>query len=192
VSSFSWGLTSISIQIMLTKNQETYLNTVPENKIAHVAPFDPATQTTAEEITSEIKSRLPIAKVFYIGSSKLGIAGENDIDMTILGEADFDNYFEVFSKLYGTPEHTDLENKYVKWEFVRNGFPVELHLNAFMTPNFQEQIDTQEILENNKDLRLEYEQIKLNCNGISWKEYLIKKYEFWNRVLVSHDFKVEP
>lgn len=168
---------------MLTKNQEGYLHTVPEDKIAHVIAFDPATQTTAQEIKSEIKSALPLAKVFYIGSSKLGIAGENDIDITILGEANFYNHFEVFKKLYGTPEHTDLENKYVKWEFVRNGFPVELHLNAFMTPNFQEQIDTQEILENNKDLCLEYEQMKLQSNGISCKEYLIRKYEFWNRIL---------
>ena len=102
---------------MLTKNQEEYLNTVPEDKIAHVVPFDPATQTTAQEITDEIKSVLPEAKVFYIGSSKLGIAGENDIDMTVLGESEFDNYLKLFEGLYGNPEHKDLENKYVKWEW---------------------------------------------------------------------------
>jgi GrpB-like predicted nucleotidyltransferase (UPF0157 family) len=168
---------------MLTENQKGYLNTVPEDKIAHVVPFDPATQATAAEITDEIQSVLPGAKIFYIGSSKLGIAGENDIDMTVLGEADFDDYFKVLQKFYGVPEHVNLKNNYVKWEFVRNGFPVELHLNAFMTPNFQEQIDTQKILEENENLRLEYEQIKLACNGLPWKEYLIKKYEFWNMVL---------
>ena len=168
---------------MLTENQKGYLNTVPEDKIAHVVPFDPATQTTAHEITTEIKSVLPEAKVFYIGSSKLGIAGENDIDMTVLGESEFDNYLKIFEGLYGNPEHKNVENKYVKWEFVRNGFPVELHLNAFMTPNFQEQIDTNKILEENRDLLLEYEQIKLQCDGISWKKYMVKKYEFWNKVL---------
>ena len=34
--------------------------------------------------------------VFYIGSSKLGIAGENDIDMTVLGESEFDNYLKFW------------------------------------------------------------------------------------------------
>ena len=168
---------------MLTENQKGYLNTVSEDKIAHVEPFNPRTQTTAREIIDEIKSALFEAKVFYIGSSKLGIAGENDIDLTVLGEANFDKHLKILEAMYGTPKHSNLKNNYIKWEFIRNGFPVELHLNAFMTPDFQEQVDTQEILENNEDLRLEYEKVKLECNGIPWKEYLIKKYEFWNRVL---------
>jgi GrpB-like predicted nucleotidyltransferase (UPF0157 family) len=71
----------------------------------------------------------------------------------------------------------------VKWEFVRNGFPVELHLNEAMTPNFQEQLDTQKILEKDEALRSEYERLKLQCDGLPWKQYLIKKYEFWNKIL---------
>lgn len=168
---------------MLRQNQENYLKTVPEDKTAHVIAFDPGTQTTAQEITAEIKSALPFAKVFYIGSSKLGIAGENDIDLTVLGENNFDNYLKIFEQQYGSPVHIDLKNKYIKWEFARNGFPVELHLGDFMNPSLQEQIDTQKLLENNQALRLEYEQIKIQANGLPWKEYLKRKYEFWNRIL---------
>lgn len=168
---------------MLTSNQEGYLKTVPEDKLAKVVPFDPATQTTAQEIISEIKDVLPEAEIYYIGSSKLGIAGENDIDMTVMANGHFESYAEVLESLYGKPHHTNLNNKYIKWELIRNSFPVELHLNDVITPNFQEQLDSQKILEQNEDLRKEYEEIKLACNGLSWKEYLIKKYEFWNRIL---------
>ena len=168
---------------MLTQNQEGYLKTVPEDRIAKIVPFDPATQTTAQEIISEIKEVLPDAEIFYIGSSKLGIAGENDIDMTVMSNGHFGQYTEVLEGIYGKPHHKNLNTKYIKWEFERNGFPVELHLGDVITSNLQEQLDSQKILEENEDLRKEYEQIKLACNGLSWKEYLVKKYEFWNRIL---------
>lgn len=168
---------------MLTKNQIDYLSTVPEDKIAHVVPFDPAMQTTAQEIISEMKSDLPEAEVFYIGSSKLGIAGENDIDMTVMSNGYFLDYMKVMEGRYGRPQHMNQEGKYIKWEFVRNGFPVELHLNDVVTPNFQEQINTQKILESNANLRFEYEQVKLRSNGLPWREYLTRKYEFWNKIL---------
>lgn len=168
---------------MLTPNQIGYLKTVPEDKIANVVAFDPAVQTTAKEIMVEIESALPNAKIYYIGSSKLGIAGENDIDLTVLGEADFDHCLEVLKQHYGEPGHVSSKKSYVKWEFERHGFPVELHLSAFMDANFQEQVDTQKILEQSEDLRLEYEKLKLECNGMPWREYLKRKYEFWNRIL---------
>ena len=156
---------------------------VSDDKIAHVVAFDPATQTTAHEIISELESVLPSVKIYYIGSSKLGIAGENDIDLTVLGGDDFEKDIAVIEGIYGEPVKKNLQTKYVKWEFVRNNFPVELHLGDVITPNFQEQLDSQEILEKNQDLRSEYERIKLGCDGLSWKEYLTRKYEFWNKIL---------
>lgn len=86
---------------MLTQNQEGYLKTVPDDKIAHVVAFDPATQTTAQEIIAELKSVLPAAEIYYIGSSKLGIAGENDIDMTVMGGNDFEYYLAVMEQECG-------------------------------------------------------------------------------------------
>jgi hypothetical protein len=168
---------------MLTQNQEGYLKTVPEGKIAHVVAFDPGAQIVAGEIIREIEVILPTVKIIYLGSSKLGIAGENDIDMTVLSGDDFNGCFRSLESLYGKPTRISLEKKYIKWEFVRNGFPVELHLNDIITPNFQEQIDTQRILENDPVLRSEYEHIKLASDGLPWKEYLKRKYEFWNRIL---------
>lgn len=128
---------------MLTLNQQGYLNTIPENKIAHVVAFDLAVRTTGNEIVSELQLLLPQAKIYYIGSSKLGIAGESDIDLTVLGEADFNHCLEKIEHHYGEPGVKKVEDKkYVKWEFERNGFPVELHLSDYMDANFQQQVDT--------------------------------------------------
>jgi GrpB-like predicted nucleotidyltransferase (UPF0157 family) len=171
---------------MITANQQKYLDTIPKDKVARVVAFDPATQQTAQEIMSEIRTALPKVQIFYAGSSALGIAGENDIDLTALAIGEFQSAFNVFTKLYGAPKRTTLEDGYAHWEFVRNGFPVELHLNDRMKPYFQEQLDTQKILEQNTDLCLEYERIKLQSNGLPWREYTRRKYEFWNRILGLH------
>lgn len=168
---------------MLTANQIGYLNTIPKDKIAKVVPFDSATQAVAQELISEIKSVLPRAEIFYIGSSKLGIAGKNDIDMTVMANGNFDEYHKVMEQIYGKPQHINIGNKYIKWELTRNNFPVELHLNDVVTPNFQEQLDTQKILENDTALRKEYEQLKIESNGLSWRHYMKRKYEFWNKIL---------
>jgi len=168
---------------MLTQNQEGYLNTVPEDRVAHVVAFDPAAQTAAKEIIRELESALPSAQVIYIGSSKLGIAGENDIDLTVLSGDRFEPDIEIIQKMYGEPVKVNLKNKFAKWEFFRNNFPVELYLGEAVTPNLQEQLDVQKILENDPALRSEYEQIKLASDGLSWKEYIRRKYEFWNKIL---------
>ena len=161
---------------MLTPAQLGYLETVPIDKIARVVAFDPASQITAQEIITEIKTDCPTAKVFYIGSSKLGIAGENDIDLTIIAGNSFDNCGQAFVKRFGKPKHQNRKNHSTTWEFTRNTFPVELHLSNSIDAGFQEQLDTQEILEHDKELCLQYEQLKLRYDGLPWKEYLIKKY----------------
>jgi 8-oxo-dGTP diphosphatase len=170
---------------MLTKGQEQYLRRIPEDKVAHVVPFDPRTQSTAKEVMVEVDSLLPGAEIIYIGSSKLGIAGENDIDLTIVGGNHFDSYYKILKNYYGATSEEWLKDYYAKWEFVRNNFPVELHLIGQVTKDFQDQLDTQKILEGNADLRTEYEKLKLECNGLPWKEYLRRKYEFWNRILAN-------
>jgi GrpB-like predicted nucleotidyltransferase (UPF0157 family) len=168
---------------MLTINQKGYLATVPLTKIARIVPFDPATQSTAREIIAEVKALYAAAETYYIGSSKLGIAGENDIDLSVFVGNGFLACAELFEKKYGAPVHKNLDKKQVGWEFVRNTFPVELHLSDVIDDNFQEQLDTQKVLEENEAMRAEYEELKLQCDGMVWREYLRRKYEFWNRVL---------
>ncbi len=168
---------------MLTKAQEGYLQTIPEDRIAHVVAFDPKSQEVANQIMEQIKTALPHAVVTYLGSSKLGIAGENDIDLQVLSGDNFSKYAKELEKLFGKPLKNNVEKKRARWEFTRENFPVELYLTDIMTPNLLEQIDTQVLLESDERLRKEYESLKLKANGLPYREYLKMKYEFWNRIL---------
>ena len=168
---------------MLTQKQQDYLETIPDNRVAQIAPFNPDVQKTAHNIISEIESVLPSLKVTYLGSSKLGIAGENDIDLNILSGDDFHAALPILTKLFGEPTKVKMDKKNVRGEFIRDGFPVEIHVADVITPSLQERMDTQKILENDKELLKEYEQLKLQSNGLPWREYQKRKYEFWNKIL---------
>ena len=90
---------------MLTTAQIGYLNTVPEGKITHIQPFDPRTQQVAKEIIAEVLGEVPSVTAHYVGSSKLGIAGENDVDLTFLAGDYFEHAASQFEKLYAVPHH---------------------------------------------------------------------------------------
>lgn len=166
---------------MLTPNQEKYLLTIPESKIFKLQKFDLQVKKTAMVIISKIKKVLPEAKVLFMGSSALDISGQNDIDITILSNGKWEECSYVLNKEFG--ESAKSNSTLIKWEFVENGFEVELYLNDTITPLLQEQIDTFNLLKDNQELRDEYEKIKQLADGGSFGEYMKMKYEFFNRIL---------
>lgn len=168
---------------MLQPHQTEHIASVPKDKITRILPFDPATQAVARDIAERTKAAVPGGEVFHIGSSKFGIAGENDIDMTVVAGDKFTEAYNFFEEWYGKPVKTALHDNYAMWEWKENGFPVELHLIDVKKPYFEEQLKTQAILEGNEALRAEYEQMKLVCDGLPYTEYLKRKYEFWNKIV---------
>ncbi|WKZ27271.1 MAG: GrpB family protein [Candidatus Paceibacterota bacterium] len=171
---------------MITEAQEKYLASLPDGKIIEVKPFDPHVQEVANELISQIREALPGVDLHFGGASALGIAGQNDIDISILYEApEFDKYFSVLEKLFGTPSRisTSPKNKSVKWEFKKDGFEIELYITLRGSPAFEEQRKVFELLSQSKALRDEYKQTKLPYGPIDFKDYMRKKYEFFNKIL---------
>lgn len=166
---------------MLTSNQEKYLLTIPEDKVIFIKPFDPRVKEVARNIISKIKEVLPGTKILFMGASALGIAGQNDIDITILSNGEFERHSNSLENLFGKPAKSN--PTLVKWEFIQDSFEVELYLNNTMSPILQEQIDTFNLLKNNQELLKEYEQIKLEADSLSFREYMRRKYEFFNKIL---------
>ncbi|MGD0328521.1 MAG: GrpB family protein [Minisyncoccia bacterium] len=167
---------------MITPGQEKYLATLPNGRIAHVKPFDPLARETGLALVAEIKKALPEVAIYYIGSSVLGIAGENDIDISIISAGLFGTELSALESLYDKPTSYKPDKKRAEWKFERNNFPVELYFKGEMTPLFAEQLKTHEILKRSPVLAKEYEQIKLAAGGLNWKDYMRRKYEFFNRI----------
>jgi len=174
---------------MIKESQEKYLESLPEGKSIEVKPFDPRVQEVAEKIVAEVKEVLPDLPMRFGGAAALGIAGQNDIDILMLSTpTEFERYFSALEKLFGSPSRigTSPKNKSVKWEFVRDDFPVELYMVFEGSPAAEEQIKTFERLSQNKELRDAYEQTKLPYGPIDFKEYMRKKYEFFNKILENN------
>lgn len=166
---------------MIKDSQEKYLATLPDGIKVRIYPFDPAVQRTAEKIISEIQKVLPDHTVHFGGAAALGLAGQNDIDLNILSTPN--EYSELTPKvaeLFGPPAKLGTS---IKWELERNGFRVELYLTDKNSPNLKDQLRVFELLKNSADLRKEYEQIKIPLGETDFKEYMRRKYEFFNRIL---------
>ena len=171
---------------MIKESQEKYLASLPDGKVIEVKPYDPRVQKVADEIINQITEVLPDSDLHFGGAAALGIAGQNDIDISILYDPlEFDRHFSYLEKLFGHPSRigTSPKNKSVKWEFQRDDFDVELYITLKGSPASQEQIKVFGLLSQNKALRDEYEQIKLPYGPIDFKEYMRKKYEFFNKIL---------
>ena len=166
---------------MIKESQEKYLSTLPDGKVIVVQPFDPKSQEVAKEIIDQLKRVLPELEIHFGGAAVLAVAGQNDIDINILTTPEeFDKYSPIVEKLFGEPVRRGMS---VKWAFVKDGFDIELYLSNKNSSNFQDQIRVFDILSGNKALRDQYEQIKMPYGPIDFKEYMRKKYEFFNKIL---------
>lgn len=166
---------------MLTPNQEKYLQKIPETGRVSIKPFDQKVSSVAKIIIGEIKKIVPDLEVLFMGAAALGIAGQNDLDLYILcPEKDFGKYMTKLEEYFGKRVQGI---SVIKWEFAKDDFPVELYLTDPETSSTKEQIQLFEILKQNPGLLKVYEQIKLDSNGLTFREYMRGKYEFFNRVL---------
>lgn len=167
---------------MLTQNQEKYLKTIPAEKIARIKAFDPKVNASVSAITEQISQAAPGLPVLFMGASALGIAGQNDIDLNILSSPpEYAKYLPAFSATFGPPAKQN--PNLVKWEFLHDGFDVELYLTDRDSAALAEQVRTFELLRDDPKLRKDYERLKLACDGLPFREYMRCKYEFFNEIL---------
>lgn len=167
---------------MLTPNQQKYLSSVPENTSVSVYPWDATGLEIAKELISEIGSVLPNNEVMFIGSLPLKIAGQKDIDLSVLSPADdFPRCQPKLEKKFGKPDKVGATS--IGWRFDRQGWEVEIYLTDPLSSELKEQLDVFNTLKANSGLLKEYEKIKLDNANKPYKEYQKKKYEFYNQIL---------
>lgn len=171
---------------MLSNDEIDYLNKIPNDKIVHVLPYDPAAKITADEIIKSIQKKYPNLEIQHMGASALKISGQNDLDIYAFSDPkDFNKYLPGIINILGKPLHT--HHTFIEWGFNKNGFDVQFYLTQKDSPTMQKQIKVFEKLKNSPDLLEEYKNLKESMNGKSFKEYQRKKYEFYNRILHPHE-----
>jgi len=166
---------------MLTEKQEKYLLKIPADKIVKIIPYDLHIPSIVKNIKDKIKNSGIDLEVAFMGASALEISGQGDIDLYIFcQEKDYSIYLLKLEKVFG-PRIQGIT--IIKWELEKDGHEIELYLTDPNTPGVKEQIEVFNILKKDLKLLKEYENIKASANGLSFKEYMRRKYEFYNSIL---------
>jgi len=96
---------------MLTKDQKNYLKTISESAVAVIKPWDSKAAEVANKLLVQIKAAVPDLEVLFTGALVLGIAGQNDIDFSVLDSpADFNKHLPALIKILGEPQKVSKEN----------------------------------------------------------------------------------
>lgn len=168
----------------LTKDEKNYIVKISSDKIVTIYPFDNQITKTVNEIISSIIKIYPNLEIKHMGASALEISGQNDIDIYSFSDPkNFDKYTSGLIKLFGKPLH--IHETFIEWGFTKNGFDIEFYLTSKDSEIMKRQIEVFETLSNNKNLLKEYEKLKESMNGKSFKEYQIKKYKFYHKILIK-------
>ena len=167
---------------MLTEAQQRYLLTIPETSVASVNPWDPKAAEFAKNIISKINALIPEVEVFWSGALALGISGLNDIDLSILSSpADFEKHLPKLVSVLGEPIKKGEEN--ILWRTTLGGYKVDAYLGDKDSESIQLHKRIFNILKNDPRLLDEYRLLKEAANGLPFREYQKRKYEFYNRIL---------
>jgi hypothetical protein len=167
---------------MLTEGQIKYLAKVPDDQKMVVRPFNPRGLEIAEKIIEDIKLLNSDLDVMILGSLALKISGQEDIDISAFCiKSEQYKYLDNFKKLFGEP--TRQTQNSVGWDFQKENFNVGVWLTDPTSKTTQGQIRVFNMLKSDPVLLKEYERIKEDAKNLSYKEYQIRKYEFYNRIL---------
>jgi GrpB-like predicted nucleotidyltransferase (UPF0157 family) len=168
---------------MLQPDEQKYLDNLPENqsqKIVKIYPYNSEIATIADSVIKKLHDKLPDTNIAFIGASALQISGQNDIDIYIL-EPQFkhENDLVLLNSLLGQRENNH-------WSWSEHGYEVSVYLADPNTPTLKKQIDVFNKLKTNPELLNEYEKLKLDMDGKTYKEYQTAKYQFYNKILSNN------
>lgn len=167
---------------MLTWDEEDFLSKLPDDKIVHLFPYDPAIEIIAEDILNSAHSVLLNLEVRHMGASALKLSGQGDIDIYIFcNPENFEECIPKLKNVFGEPKSRKYDS--VAWKFTKDGHDVELYLTDPTSKPMQRQIAIFEALKENKKLQKEYEDLKMGMNGKKFKDYQRAKYEFYHKIL---------
>jgi GrpB protein len=158
------------------------LDKIPSNQKVHVKKYDPKTKHISFELIKQIKVLFNDLEVINMGSSALEISGTNDIDLQILSDPKvYSKYLPSLINLLGEPKFQS--ESLIEWKFKIDSIEVELYLTDKSSPETQRQLKVFKLLNNDTNLCLSYEKLKLKFKNGLLKDYMGAKFEFFNKIL---------
>lgn len=168
--------------MILSDDEIKYISKIPEDKIVIIKPFSDKQTPIADEIISKINNIFPTLQVLHMGASGLKISGQGDLDIYILTHpGKFSQYLPVLEKIFDKPKSQKYDS--IAWEFEVESYPIELYLTDPNSKPMKKQIGVFNILKKDPKLLQEYEHLKSQMSGKSFRKYQRKKYEFYHRIL---------
>lgn len=158
--------------------QEGYILMYSCREKVHIEPFDPKVLEVTEIIIKDVRSVMSEQfPIHLLGSVSMGIAGQRDIDIFVECKAsDFSSHIDDLSSIFGKPVRK--KRDYIEWQTYRDGWGVDILLIDPTTEKFKDQSSVAWAIQNDEKLKREYEQLKLECNGKSLREYQRRKHKF--------------
>lgn len=171
---------------MLLERQHNYIRDLPEEiaeKPVAIYPWEERGLLIANSIVADIKNADPSLEVFLGGSLPLKIAGQRDVDIVgVCPEAEFDFHRARLATIFGHPQKEDQAS--VVWHFIKDDYVIGVYLtNPIASDQFKRQSEMFDLFKKRPDLLKQYEDLKLASDGIPYKIYQQRKYEFFNAII---------
>ena len=161
-----------------------YSFTYSSREKVKIKPHDPRTAKIAALLVQKIREIYPTLPVYFIGSSRLQIAGLRDIDLLAEStSANFDRYVPGLEKIFGRPSKR--AGKFIEWKGNVQGYHVEFTLYDRSVSAFRQHIRNFEILQKDYRLRRAYEAVKKSADRLSVRDYERIKNKFLNGVATT-------
>lgn len=170
---------------MLSEKQKKWINHLPDDDKINILPFDEESQKYFKEVKEKIQNSINNKiNVEQRGSTSLGIAGQNEIDIYVpLSANDF--YAKIlipeFTKMFGSPK--SIHQTRVRFQIIQNEKNLDIFLIDKESDEWMNGVRFEEYLKNHEEALNEYEKLKYACNGYSTKKYYEEKVEFINKIL---------
>lgn len=168
------------IQMFLESPKDyIYSYTASPVKKVHIQKYDPQTHAYGLSLVKKIRSIIPQTKVHYLGSSSLGIDGENDIDIFVEYEpGSFHQTLTLLKKIITYPYK--LKKGKAEWHYTYKGISIDILLIDSHNPKLEEQLTIYRLLHDYPFIQNAYIHLKYRLDGKSMREYSRAKISFFN------------
>ena len=172
--------------MMLTPEQEKWINHLSDQDQITIIAFDASAQQKFEAVKARIQAVLgKNVRVEHRGATHLGISGQDEIDVYIpVAASQFNSLLDPLTVAFGPARsHYPLERaRFVTFEA---GKHIDIFLINDSSQSWLEGVKFEDYLLSHPTALERYRLLKEEGQGLSTREYYRRKVEFINEILLS-------